>query len=43
VLAVFMAGTAGAQTKTGTTIGTFATIEPSARIAALGNAGVAVQ
>jgi long-subunit fatty acid transport protein len=42
ILAVFLAGTAAAQTKTGTTIGTFATIEPSARIAAMGNAGVAI-
>ena len=42
-LAVAMiAGAAHAQTKTGTTIGAFLTIEPSARIAAMGNAGVTV-
>lgn len=35
-------GPAAAQTKTGTTIGHFAGIEPSARFAAMGNAGVAV-
>lgn len=33
---------AGAQTKTGTTIGTFLLIEPSARVAAMGNAGVSL-
>jgi len=32
---------AGAQTKTGTTIGQFLLIEPNARVAAMGNAGVA--
>ena len=36
------AGSAAAQSKTGTTIGQFVGIEPSARIAAMGNAGVAV-
>ena len=36
------AGTAGAQTKTGTTIGTFLNIEPGARHAGMGNAGVAL-
>lgn len=35
-------GPAMGQTKTGTTIGHFAGIEPSARIAAMGNAGVAI-
>lgn len=34
------AGVAVAQTKTGTTFGSFLLIEPSARIAAMGNAGV---
>jgi hypothetical protein len=37
---VFGAVGAPAQTKTGTTIGTFMRIEPDARIAAMGNAGV---
>jgi hypothetical protein len=41
-LALLLAGRADAQTKAGTTIGTFVAIEPSARIAAMGNAGVAV-
>ena len=36
------AGAASAQTKTGTTVGQFLLIEPSARIAAMGNAGVTV-
>ena len=39
---VLGAGGAAAQTKVGTTIGQFVAIEPSARIAAMGNAGVAV-
>ena len=34
------AGSAAGQTKTGTTIGQFLLIEPSARIAGMGNAGV---
>ena len=34
------AGFASAQTNTGTTIGSFTLVEPSARIAAMGNAGV---
>ncbi len=34
---------AGAQSKTGTTLGQFLLIEPSARIAALGNAGGAIE
>ena len=37
-----LAGTAHAQSKTGATVGDFLTIEPSARIAAMGNAGVAM-
>ena len=37
-----LAGSAAAQTKTGTTIGTFLLIEPGARIAAMGNAGVSL-
>jgi hypothetical protein len=36
------AGNVVAQTKTGTTVGTFLLIEPSARIAGMGNAGVSV-
>jgi hypothetical protein len=36
------AGTASGQSKVGTTIGQFMCIEPSARVAALGNAGVAL-
>jgi long-subunit fatty acid transport protein len=43
IAALLAASAAGAQTKTGTTIGQFMAIEPSARIAAMGNAGVAVQ
>ena len=35
-----LAAPAGAQTKTGTTFGDFLLIEPSARVAAMGNAGV---
>ena len=35
-----LAGEARAQSKTGTTVGTFLKIEPDARIAAMGNAGV---
>lgn len=42
LLAALLAPPASAQTKTGTTIGQFVGIEPSARIAAMGNAGVAV-
>ena len=38
--AVLAAAPAAAQTKTGTTIGSFLLIEPSARIAGMGNAGV---
>jgi hypothetical protein len=38
--AVLLAARAQAQTNTGTTIGSFLEIEPSARIAAMGNAGV---
>ena len=34
------AGAAGAQTNTGTTVGQFLLIEPSARLAAMGNVGV---
>jgi hypothetical protein len=37
-----IAGTAGAQSKVGTTMGQFLGIEPSARTAAMGNAGVAL-
>lgn len=37
------AGQAWAQTKVGTTIGTFMRIEPDARIAAMGNAGVSFE
>jgi len=36
-------GPAAAQSKTGTTLGQFLLIEPSARLTALGNAGVAVE
>lgn len=36
------AGFASAQTNTGTTIGSFTLVEPSARIAAMGNAGVSM-
>jgi hypothetical protein len=39
---ILLAGTAHAQSKTGATVGDFLTIEPSARIAAMGNAGVAM-
>lgn len=43
VLALLLVvGTASAQTNTGTTIGQFMLIEPSARIAAMGNAGVSI-
>ncbi len=41
-LLMCLAACAEAQSKAGTTIGSFLTIEPSARIAAMGNAGVAV-
>jgi long-subunit fatty acid transport protein len=41
-LVLAWAGLAAAQTKTGTTIGQFVGIEPSARIAAMGNAGWAI-
>jgi hypothetical protein len=37
--AVLAAAPAGAQTKTGTTIGSFLLIEPSARVTGMGNAG----
>lgn len=40
VLAVLLGGTLLGQSKTGTTIGQFLLIEPSARVAAMGNAGV---
>lgn len=40
VLGVFVAAQLNAQSKTGTSIGTFLSIEPSARIAGMGNAGV---
>ncbi len=40
MVAAFAAGSAAAQSKTGTTIGQFLLIEPSARIAGMGNAGV---
>ncbi len=40
-LGLLLALPAGAQSKTGTTIGQFLLIEPSARIAGMGNAGVA--
>lgn len=40
VLFCSVVGTASAQTKTGTTIGQFLLIEPSARVSAMGNAGV---
>jgi hypothetical protein len=39
-LALLVAAGAGSQTNTGTTIGSFLEIEPVARIAAMGNAGV---
>jgi hypothetical protein len=42
LLAAALASPALAQTKTGTTIGQFLLIEPSARFTALGNAGVAI-
>jgi len=42
VLLALSAGASWAQTKTGTTVGQFMLIEPSARIAAMGNAGTAV-
>ncbi|MHB8080019.1 MAG: PorV/PorQ family protein [Candidatus Krumholzibacteriia bacterium] len=42
LLIVLMAGAAAAQTKTGTTIGQFLGIEPGARHAGMGNAGVAL-
>lgn len=40
LLALLLACPAAAQTKTGTTVGQFLLIEPSARVAAMGNAGV---
>jgi hypothetical protein len=40
--ALMLPSSAGAQSKTGTTLGQFMLIEPSARFAALGNAGVAL-
>ena len=40
-LLALAAGAAEAQEKTGTTVGTFLTLEPNARIAAMGNAGAA--
>jgi long-subunit fatty acid transport protein len=42
ILAVGLPGSAAAQSKTGTAIGQFLGIEPSARIAAMGNAGAAL-
>jgi len=42
VLGVFVAAQLNAQSKTGTSIGTFLSIEPSARIAGMGNAGVTI-
>ncbi len=42
LVAVLAAGAASAQTKTGTTIGQFLGIEPGARHAGMGNAGVAL-
>ncbi len=42
LLACLAAAPASAQTKTGTTFGAFLLIEPSARIAAMGNAGATV-
>jgi long-subunit fatty acid transport protein len=42
LLVVLAAGAASAQTKTGTTIGQFLGIEPGARHAGMGNAGVAL-
>lgn len=39
---VVAAGAASGQTNTGTTIGSFLQIEPSARVAAMGNAGVSI-
>ena len=41
-MTLLAAAPAFAQTKTGTTIGTFLLIEPSARIAGMGNAGAAL-
>jgi hypothetical protein len=40
-LSLAIASPARAQSKTGTTVGDFITIEPSARVAGMGNAGVA--
>lgn len=40
--AAFGAGRAGAQSKTGTTVGTFLLIEPHARVAGMGNAGASL-
>jgi long-subunit fatty acid transport protein len=42
LVVVLCAEAASAQTKTGTTVGQFMGIEPSGRIAAMGNAGVAL-
>ncbi len=42
LVVALLPGAALAQSKTGTTIGQFLLIEPSARIAAMGNAGVAL-
>jgi hypothetical protein len=42
VLAVLIAGPAFAQSKSGTTFGSFLLIEPSARISGMGNAGVSL-
>ncbi len=40
VVTLLITATASAQSKTGTTVGQFLLIEPSARLAAMGNAGV---
>ena len=42
LLAAFTAATAAAQSKTGTAMGQFLMIEPSARLTAMGNTGVAL-
>ena len=42
VFLLLVVSSAHGQSKTGTAVGEFTLIEPSARIAALGNAGVAI-
>lgn len=42
ICSAFVAGLGHAQSKSGTSIGQFTLIEPSARIAAMGNAGVSL-